>query len=46
MLFRSAATVKFFDSIRDAVSVEAKEVTVDELRSVIEELTKNDSVAE
>ena len=45
-LANTAATVKFFDSIRDAVSVEAKEVTVDELRSVIEELTKNDSVAE
>ncbi len=45
-LANTAATVKFFDAIKDAVTVEAKEVSVDELRAVITELTKNDEVAE
>ncbi|MDE6165077.1 MAG: hypothetical protein K2F62_05700, partial [Muribaculaceae bacterium] len=45
-LANTAATVKFFDAIRNAISVEAKEVSVDELRAVIEELTKSDETAE
>lgn len=45
-LVNTAATVKFFDAIRNAVSVEAKEVSVDELRGVIDELTKSDEAAE
>lgn len=45
-LANTAATVKFFDAIKDAVSVEAKEVSVDELRAVITDLTKNDETAE
>lgn len=45
-LASTAATVKFFDAIRAAISVEAKEVSVDELRSIIDDLTKNDEVTE
>ena len=45
-LASTAATVKFFDAIRAAISVEAKEVSVDELRSIIDDFTKNDEVTE
>ncbi|MDE5805698.1 MAG: hypothetical protein K2H58_05485, partial [Paramuribaculum sp.] len=45
-LANAAATVKFFDAIKNAINVEAKEVSVDELRAVITELTKNDEAAE
>ena len=45
-LANAAATVKFFDAIKNAINIEAKEVSVDELRAVITELTKNDEAAE
>ena len=45
-LANAAATVKFFDAIKDAITVEATEVSVDELRAIITDLTKNDETAE